>query len=155
MDDSENGVPPGPSFTFDAHDHLIKNRGGRPRKDGTRADNSTTLKEMGISKRDAARMRFYASFPEDVFEAALKKHIDAMKAHKRVPSMTSLLKEYRKDNNRHERETKANIARIISTARNILKAHEFDCSDEGAALRRLAEVTIELWTMMRLGDDTS
>jgi hypothetical protein len=47
---------------------------------------------------------------------------------------------------RHERETRANIARIISTARLIAKSHEFDASPDGAQLRRMAERTITFWT---------
>jgi hypothetical protein len=58
----KNRVPSEPSFTWDINGRVIKNRGGRPRKDGTRADNSTTYKEMGFSKRQAARTRFLASF---------------------------------------------------------------------------------------------
>jgi hypothetical protein len=142
----ENEVPAGPGFTFDADGHIVKNRGGRPRKDGTRADTSTTFKEMGFSKRDVARMRLLASYSNEEFEAALAtRHADIM-ARKPKRSIFHYLPD-RKANSRHERETNANIARIISSARNILKAHEFDSSHEGAVLRRMAEVTIEAWSL--------
>jgi hypothetical protein len=48
----------------------------------------------------------------------------------------------------HQREINANIGRIISTARMILKAHEFDDTTEGAMMRLTADRTIELWTML-------
>ena len=48
----------------------------------------------------------------------------------------------------YQRETDANIGRIISTAGLILKAHEFDDTTEGAMMRLTADRTIELWTML-------
>lgn len=48
----------------------------------------------------------------------------------------------------HQREIDANIGRIISTARMILKAHEFDDTTEGAMMRLTANRTIQLWTML-------
>jgi hypothetical protein len=48
----------------------------------------------------------------------------------------------------HRRELDANIGRIISTARTILKAHEFDDTTEGAMMRLTADRTIELWTTL-------
>ena len=48
----------------------------------------------------------------------------------------------------HQGEIVANIGRIISTARMILKAHEFDDTTEGAMMRLTADRTIELWTML-------
>ena len=49
----------------------------------------------------------------------------------------------------HQRQTDANISNIISTARLILKAHEFDDTTKGAMMRLTADRTIELWTMLR------
>jgi hypothetical protein len=141
----KNRVPPEPSFTFDADGFVVKNRGGRPRKDGTRADNATTLKEMGISKRDAARMRFYASFPKEVFEDALAAWGADFSARKPKRTLESYLPD-RKANSQHQREARANIARIVSSARLIVKACEFDSSDLGIGLRRMAELTIAMWT---------
>jgi hypothetical protein len=49
----------------------------------------------------------------------------------------------------HQREIDANnIGRIISTARMILKAHEFNYTTKGAMMRLTADRTIQLWTML-------
>jgi hypothetical protein len=136
----KNRVPPRPSFSAGG-----KNRGGRPRKDGTRADNSATLAELGINKRVADDARLYASVPDDVFEAALDRRQEIALKGGRVPSLRAMLPD-RRANSRHQRETVANMARMVSTARLILAAHEFDASAEGELLRRMAERTIELWT---------
>jgi hypothetical protein len=131
---SKNRIPPRPCF--------VKNRGGRPRKDGTRADNAVTLADLGITKRYAALARLYASVDDDAFEAALDRYLE--QPGRRRP--LSYFLPDRRANSRHERETAANIARILSTARQIAKAHEFDASPEGEALRFLADRTITLWT---------
>jgi hypothetical protein len=130
----KNRVRPEPSFA--------KNRGGRPRKDGTRADNAKTYAEIGISKRLAAEARLYASYPEDVFEAALKQHLDAKYANgktNRVPPLSAFLPDHKHNSQqeRYERDMMKNINRIISTARLILKANEFDASEIAEVLRAL------------------
>jgi hypothetical protein len=136
----KNRVPPGPSLFSTGR----LNRGGRPRKDGTRPDNAKTLADLGISKRMAALARLYASIPDDEFEAAIDKQAE------RAGSgcwrhLTAYLPD-RRANSRHERETRANIARIISTARLILKATEFDATPKAEMLRSLAQATIDLWS---------
>jgi hypothetical protein len=85
---------------------------------------------------------------EDPFEAALDKLL-AQTSKRRRPLTDFLPLPDRGSNNRHQRETRANIACIVSTARLILKAHEFDNSTEGAMMRLTADRTIELWTMLR------
>jgi|ERR1700686_551627 hypothetical protein len=137
---NKNRMPPKPG--------LVKNRGGRPRKDGTLADPAKTLADHGISKRRAALARLYASVEdEDAFEAA---HDECVaQTSKRMRPLTDFLPLPHRGSNCRHRETRANIARIISTARLILKAHEFDNSTEGAMMRLTAERTIELWTMLR------
>jgi hypothetical protein len=141
MTANQNRAPPEPTFK--------KNRGGRPRRDGTRADPAKTLADHGISKRRAALARLYASVEdEDAFEAALDKFV-AHTSKRRLPLTDFLPLPDRGSNNRHQRETRANIASIVSTARLILKAHEFDNSTEGAMMRLTADRTIELWTMLR------
>lgn len=130
MGEQENRVPPDSSFEDSPLYKAVLNgkglnRGGRPRKDGTRADNSVTLKELGLSKRMAADARLYASVPEDVFEAALAKRDEAAAAGKRVPALRSLLPD-RRANSRADRDMIADISRIVSTARRIIKATEFD-----------------------------
>jgi hypothetical protein len=142
----KNRVPPGPGF--------IKNRGGRPRKDGTRADNSTTLAQLGVDKRTAALARLYASVPEDEFEAAIDRRNEIISKGGRVPSLASLLPD-RKANSRHDRETRANIARIISTARLIVEATEFNSSPRAERLRSLAQATIDLWSTGLVDDRTA
>jgi hypothetical protein len=135
---NKNRAPPGPGF--------VKNRGGRPHKDGTRADSAKTLADHGISKRRAALARLYASVKDDdAFEAALDKFV-AQTGKRRRPLIDFLPLPDRRANSRHERATRANIARIISTARLIVKAHEYDASENSARLRRLAERTIKLWS---------
>ena len=65
----------------------------------------------------------------------------------RKPSRIGIIK--RRDAPRRvvgrQREIDANIGRIISTARMILKAHEFDDTTEGAMMRLTADRTIQLW----------
>jgi hypothetical protein len=139
----KNRVPPRPSF--------IKNRGGRPRKDGTRPDSAKTYAEYGISKRMAAECRLYASYPEDVFKAALKQHLDAKYRDGRVNRVLPL-KAFLSDHKhnarqeRYERDMMTYINRIKSTARLILKAQEFDASPEAELLCGLAQATIDLWS---------
>jgi hypothetical protein len=102
-----------------------------------------------LSKRRAALARLYASVEdEDAFEAALDKFV-AQTSKRRRPLTDFLPLPDRGSNSRHQRETRANIACIVSTARLILKAHEFDNSTEGAMMRLTADRTIELWTMLR------
>ena len=126
------------------------NRGGRPRKDGSRADDGITLKELGLTKRMAADARLYASVSDEVFEAALNKRGEAMSSGKRVPSLRSLLPD-RRANSRREREMMADISRIVSTARRIVKATEFDPSPKAETLRSLAQATIDLWSEGLIG----
>jgi hypothetical protein len=70
----------------------------------------------------------------------------------RKPTTTGVIKRRgvpsRGANIGHQRETDANIGRIISTAGLILKAHEFDDTTEGAMMRLTASRTIELWTLL-------
>jgi hypothetical protein len=133
-----NQSPPGPG--------IIKNRGGRPRNDGTRADNAKTLAELGISKRMAALARLYASIPDDEFETAMDRREADIDKGGRVRPLRAYLPD-RRANSRHERENRANVARIISTARLIAHANECDASPEAALLRHMAERTIELWSL--------
>lgn len=168
----ENRVRPEPSFevpegpTADAGNQVIRpvpgfedliddlrkrgfNRGGRPRKDGTRADDRTTLKDLGIGKREAARMRLFARVSHDVFEAALATKREAICNGKHVPSMESLLLADRNDG--YQRELVSCIRRIISSSRRILRATEFDADADG--LRDLANLTIEMWSSMLCEED--
>jgi hypothetical protein len=58
------------------------------------------------------------------------------------------------ENSRHQRETVANIARMVSTARLIAKAHEFADDvpeDVGDPLSALAEILIA--SLRKLQDD--
>ena len=59
-----------------------RNRGGRPRKDGSRADTSATLAEAGFSKRTAARMRAMARLTHEEFENACLMTFRAGKARR-------------------------------------------------------------------------
>jgi hypothetical protein len=140
----KNRVPPEPSLFSTGR----LNRGGRPRKDGTRPDNAKTLADLGISKRRAALARKYASVEDDdAFEAALDKFVEQKGKGKRRRPLTEFLPlPDRRANSRHERETRANIARIISTARLIPKATEFDATAKAEMLRSLAQATIDLWS---------
>ena len=71
----ETGFRPDPVFEPDIagmfRAGLGRNSGGRPRKDGSRADTRPTLADAGFSKRDAARMRAFAELTDDEFEAAM------------------------------------------------------------------------------------
>lgn len=55
-----------------------------------------------------------------------------------------------RDSNSYESEAKANVARIISTARNIAIAFKFDNSPLGEQMRETAAETIELWERCRI-----
>jgi hypothetical protein len=115
----KNRVPSDSSFHTDIADTplgkavangLGQNRGGRPRKDGTRANKALTCKELGLSKRFMTDARLYASVSDEVFEAALDKRREAELAGKRVPALRSLLPD-RRANTRPDRDMVANISR--------------------------------------------
>jgi hypothetical protein len=147
MSREENWVQAGPGF--EDFFKRGKNRGGRPRRDGTRADDRTTYKDLGISKRDAARLRLYASVSDDEFEAALATYLEAFRMGKRVPSVESLLLAGRNDG--YQRELVSDVRRIVSTARRILIATEFDAAADG--FRALANLTIEAWSTILYEED--
>lgn len=119
---------------------LGQNRGGRPRKDGTRGDNSMTLREAGFSKRDAARARRMARLSDEEFEVALAKWRESPRHH----DIEHFLPD-RRGNSRHEREHAANISRLISTLRRIAKDHECDASEQGEFMRFMVKATADLW----------
>jgi hypothetical protein len=85
------------------------------------------------------------AFTEDEFKAARVAFHANNAARKPRRSIESFLPD-RRANSRYERETFANVARIISSARLILKATEFDASSTAEMLRSLAQATIDLWT---------
>ena len=85
---------------------------------------------------------------EDAFGAALDKFVAQTSKRRRLLTDFLPLPDCG-SNSRPQRETRANIACIVSTARLILKAHEFDNSTEGAMMRLTAGRTIKLWTMLR------
>lgn len=120
----------------------------RPRKDGTRTDTSPTLKDLGISKREATRMRRLASLSADEFEAALAQWRTNNREGGPRRSIESFLPD-RRNNSRHEREIAANISRIISTARAIAQAHDVDASRTGEMMRRISRFTEELWLPLK------
>jgi hypothetical protein len=99
-----------------------RNRGGRPRKDGSHADTRATLADAGISKRTAARMRAFARLTDEEFEASLTAWSAEWERIGREPSIERFISK-RGDNTRLERETDANMARLDSTLRRIESAN--------------------------------
>jgi hypothetical protein len=81
-----------------------RNRGGRPRKDGTRADTTPTWAEAGFSKRTAAKIRAVGNLTHEEHEAAVEKrraeflrggHIIRTKGEPRRPLATKGVRVYR------------------------------------------------------------
>ena len=134
----ENRVPAGPGL----------NRGGRPRKDGTKTDPSLTYKDLSISKREAARMRRLGKLSDDEFEAMLDMWRAYFMSGSRCRSVESFLPDPRA-NSRAKRETAANVARIISAAKAIAKAHKIDAGRNAGTIRQVADMTIDLWTALQ------
>jgi hypothetical protein len=87
---------------------------------------------------------------DDEFETA----IAAWRAHFLSGSPRRSFESFLSDpraNSSAERERTANIARIISTANALAKAHEFDASRTGEMMRQAATLTIEIWSAVRDG----
>jgi len=143
---TETGNGRNPVFEPDIAAALLqgRNRGGRPRKDGSRADTRMTLAEAGLSKRTAARMRALARLEDEEFEAAIAAWRAEWERTGREPSIESFISK-RGDNTRRERETDADMARLESTLRRIERAHEFDASQNGEAMRLLVAMTRQTW----------
>jgi hypothetical protein len=120
------------------------NRGGRPRKDGSRADTRPTLADAGVSKRDGARMRAFARLTDAEFEHLLAAWSAEWRLTGRKPSIERFISK-RGDNTRLERETDANLARLKSTLRRIERDHEYDASQTGEAMRLLVAMTQQTW----------
>ena len=120
------------------------NRGGRPRKDGSRADTRPTLGEVGVSKRDAARMRLLGRLPDEEFEAAIVAWRAEWDRTGRKPAIERFITR-RGDNTRLDRETDANMARLDSTLRRIERDYEFDASQTGEAMRLFVAMTRQTW----------
>ena len=121
---------------------LGSNSGGRPRKDGSRADTRPTLAEAGFGKREAARMRTLAQLTDEEFEAAATAWRAEWDRTGRKPAIERFITR-RGDNTRLERETDANMARLDSTLRRIERDYEYDASQNGEEMRLFV-------TMMRL-----
>jgi hypothetical protein len=120
------------------------NRGGRPRKDGSRADTCITLTDAGFSKRDAARMRALGRLTDEEFEASLAAWRAEWDRTGRKPSLERFITR-RGDNTRLERETDANMARLDSTLRRIERDYEFDASQTGEQMRLFVAMTRQTW----------
>jgi hypothetical protein len=123
---------------------LGRNRGGRPRKDGSRADTRPSLSDAGFSKRVAARMRALAELTDEEFEAATVAWRAAWDRTGRKPAIERFITR-RGDNTRIERETDANIARLDSTLRRVERDYEFDASQTGEEMRLLVAMTRLTW----------
>jgi hypothetical protein len=123
---------------------LGRNGGGRPRKDGSRADTCPTLADAGFSKRVAARMRALAELTDDEFEAALEAKRAEWDRTGRQPAIERFITR-RGDNTRHERETDANMARLASTLRRIERDYHGDCSQAGESVRLFVEMMRGTW----------
>jgi hypothetical protein len=103
---------------------LGRNSGGRPRKDGSRADTRPTLAEAGFSKRQMARMRALARLTGEEFEAAIAAFRAEWDRTGRKPAIERFITR-RGDNTRLERETDANMARLDSILRRIERDYEY------------------------------
>lgn len=135
-----------PVFDLDMAKSVLqgRNRGGRPRKDGSRADTRTTLADAGLSKRDAARMRALGRLTHEEFEDALTAWRAEGVRTGREPSIERFISK-RGDNTRLERETDANMARLNSTLRRIERDYEHDASPTGKQMRRLVTMMRHTW----------
>jgi hypothetical protein len=122
----------------------FRNSGGRPRKDGSRADARPTLADAGFSKRVAARMRALADLTDDEFDAALARFDAEWIRTGRKPAFERFISK-RGDNSRLERETDANVARIASTLRRIEHDYHGDCSQTGESMRIFVEMMRGAW----------
>ena len=123
---------------------LGRNRGGRPRKDGSRADARPTLADAGVGKRLAARMRALAELTDEEWEAALARFDAEWIRTGRKPAFERFINK-RGDNTRLERTTSANMARIASTLRRIEHDYEFDASQTGEEMRLFVEMMRRTW----------
>ena len=123
---------------------LGHNVGGRPRKDGSKADARPTLADAGFSKRVAARMRALAELTDDEFEAAMAAWHAEWNRIGRQPAFERFISK-RGDNTRRERETDANMARLASTLRRIERDYHGDCSQAGESMRLFVEMTRGTW----------
>jgi hypothetical protein len=127
---------------------LGRNRGGRPRRDGSRADTRPTYADAGFSKREAARMRALARLTDEEFEAALAARRAEWNRTGRKPAIERFITQ-RGDNTRLERETDANMARLHSTLRRIERDYEHDASLTGEAMRLFVAITRQTWREWR------
>ncbi len=123
---------------------LGRNGGGRPRKDGSRADTRPTLADAGFSKSVAARMRALAELTDDEFEAAMAALNAEWNRTGRQPAFERFISK-RGDNTRLERETDANMARLASTLRRIDRDYHGDCSQAGESMRLFVEMMRVTW----------
>jgi hypothetical protein len=127
-----------------------RNRGGRPRKDGSRADTRPTLADAGFSKRVAARMRALARLTDDEFEAAMAAWRAEWERTGRKPSVEKFISK-RGDNTRLERETASNVARLASTLRRMERDYELDASQTGESMRLFVRMIRLTWREWELG----
>ena len=125
-----------------------RNRGGRPRKDGTRADTSPTWAEAGFSKRTAAKIRAVGNLTHEEYEAAVGKRRAEFIRGGRYHALGYYLPD-RSDNGngygKQDRKTTTNIRRLFSTLRRIAKDHEGDATEEGEMMRFLVKANFDLW----------
>ena len=105
---------------------LGHNVGGRPRKDGSRADARPTLADAGWSKRDVARMRLLAELTDDEFDAALARFDAEWIRTGRKPAFERFVSK-RGDNTRIERD------------------YHGDCSQAGESMRLFVEMMRVTW----------
>jgi hypothetical protein len=123
---------------------LGRNRGGRPRKDGSGTDTRPTMAEAGFTKRDAARVRALGRLSDEEFEDAMTAFRAEWDRTGRKPAIERFITR-RGDNTRLERETESNMARLDSTMRLIERDYEFDPSQTGEAMRAFVAMTRLAW----------